>query len=186
MIETGKPPLLGKRLGLSFCVSPFRIRLHDVARRYPSPNAGSLEDWLLDVANARGARIVMRDPASPPFDRSPPEEELSNAELITAICQLQGEDQPQLLRLAAQLISRCAVDLRALERLAVRERTGSVLAALARETLKVAPDHPYWRALAERFASAPIPHDTLLHWTRLAEPVMAQGRCNAASWRLVA
>jgi hypothetical protein len=28
--------------------------------------------------------------------------------------------------------------------------------------------------------------DAVLPWSRLAEPVMANGRCNAESWRLVA
>jgi len=57
---------------------------------------------------------------------------------------------------------------------------------MAREALKVAPSHAGWRLLAEAFATAPKPRDVVIHWTRLAEPVMAGGRCNAESWRLVA
>ncbi len=103
-----------------------------------------------------------------------------------AICQLQGMDRPQLLRLAAQLISRGELDFTALARVARRERVGSVLNAMAQEALKVSPGHPCWSFLANIFAEASQPRDVVMHWTRLAEPVMAQGRVNAAGWRLVA
>ena len=181
----GNQPPLGVRLGLAIHVSPLRIRLKKVAERFLLSGAGCLEDWLLDVANARGARIVVREPAAGAVFDPPSPEEISNEELVVAICQLQGADRPQLLRLAAQLISRGAVDLLELKRLAVRERVGSVLCAMAREALKVDPNHPGWKLLGEVFAAAPKPRDVVLHWTRLAEPVMAGGRCNAESWRLV-
>ena len=105
---------------------------------------------------------------------------------MVAICQLQGEDRPQLLRLAAQLISRGKLDFTALARSARRERVESVLHAMAQEALKVSPVHPGWSFLATTFAAATRPRDVVIHWTRLAEPVMARGRVNAAEWRLVA
>jgi hypothetical protein len=179
-------PRLGVRLGLTMHVSALRIRLERVACRFPSSGASCLEDWLLDVANARGARIVVREPATDAAFTPPSPEDICNEELVVAICQLQGADRPQLLRLAAQLISREAVDMLTLKRLAVRERVGSVLCAMAREALKVDSSHPGWRMLAKAFATAPRPRDVVIHWTRLAEPVMAGGRCNAESWRLVA
>lgn len=185
MLAAVSHPLLAERLGRSFHISPLRIRVQRLSEQYPSSGCECLEDWLLDVANSRGARIVVRNPPPPPFNTPPPEAELSNAELITTICQLQGRDRPQLLRVAAQLISRGAVDLPALERLALRERTAPILATLAREALKADSSHPGWNELARRFASVPPLREPLLHWTRLAEPVMAGGRCNAASWRLV-
>ena len=178
-------PALGVRLGLSMHVSSLRFRLADVARCFPSTDAACLEDWLLDVANARGARIVVRDHEPDARFVPPPVDAISNEELVVAICQLQGADRPQLLRLAAQLVSRGDMNVPVLIRLAVRERTGSVLGAMAREALRVT-EHPAWRALADAFATAPRPHDVVIHWTRLAQPVMAGGRYNAASWRLVA
>ena len=180
------PASMGSRLGLTVSVSPFRFRLVALMERYPSQTAVCFEDWLLDVANRRGARIIVRpDPASIEFI-PPPMSELSDEELTVAICLLQGRDRPQLLRLAAQLISRDKLNLDTLRKLATRERIGPVLLAMAREALKVAPEHHSWRFLAQTFASAHLPHDVVLHWTRLAEPVMSNGRVNASSWRLVA
>jgi hypothetical protein len=109
---------------------------------------------------------------------------LSNEELVVAICQPHGLDRPQMLRLAGQLISREAVDFGRLRLVAERERAGVVLGGLAREALRVAADHPLWRKLAAAFPR-PIA-EPLLHWTRLAQPVMRNGRCNAQAWRLVA
>ncbi len=105
---------------------------------------------------------------------------------MVSICQLQGQDRPQLLRLAAQFISRGELDWSALARVATRERVGAVLNAMAEQALKVDPVHCGWAFLAKRFASASRPHDAVIHWSRLAEPVMAKGRVNAAAWRLVA
>lgn len=178
--------MLAVRLGLTVHVSPLRLGLGALAKRYPSPDALCLEDWLLDVANSRGARIVVRTHVDA-FEFTPPTlAELSNEELVVAICQLQGADRPQLLRLAAQLISRQILDMTTLRRVAVRERVGSVLRAMAQEALKVDPHHRDWGILAGAFPKEPPLRDVVMHWTRLAEPVMAKGRCNAASWRLVA
>lgn len=174
------------RLGLTLHVSPFRIRLLSVADKWPSADAECLEDWLLDVANGRGARIVVRNHAPEWTFRAPPPQEFPDEELVIAICQLQGADRPQLLRLASQLISRGRMNVEAIRRLAVRERIGPILKALSRAALRVDPAHASWRFLAEAFKSSSDVHDTVIHWTRLAEPVMANGRCNAASWRLVA
>lgn len=183
---TNNANCLGSRLGLTVHVSPLRIKLETLMGRYPSSTATCLEDWLLDVANRRGARIVVREPPAPASFVPPAEDILPQEDLVVAICQLQGLDRPQLLRLAAQFISRDKLNLNALIMVAKRERVGSVLNAMAREALKVSPAHPGWAILAKTFAAAPIPRDTVIHWTRLAQPVMAQGRANASEWRLVA
>lgn len=183
---TSPEPRLATRLGCTVHVSPLRIRLAKLAERHPSAGASCLEDWLLDVANARGARVVVRPGSTSTALAAPPRDELTDEELVVAICHLAGADRPQMLRLAAQLISRGSLDLTPLIRLAVRERTGAVLAAMAAGALKVAPTHPAWLAIHRAFAAAPPPHDVVIHWSRLAEPVMANGRCNAASWKLVA
>src|ERR1035437_3938011 len=127
---------LGSRLGLTVHVSALRIRLETLRQRYASATAACLEDWLLDVANRRGARIVVREPPAPDSFTPPPPEEFAQEELVVAICQLQGQDRPQLLRLAAQLISRGELDFTALARAARRERVGPVLNAMAKEALK--------------------------------------------------
>ena len=53
----------------------------------------------------------------------------------------QNLDRPQMLRLAAQLISRGAVDFEELAAVAVRERVGFILAELARNACRVDPEH---------------------------------------------
>jgi hypothetical protein len=177
---------LADRLGKTVHVSPLRFRLLRLTAAYPSPGAACLEDWLVDVANARGARVVTR-PHPPSACFVPPSETaLSNEELVVAICQLQCLDRPQMLRLAAQLVSRDAVDIRRLVNLALRERVGVVLAELARQALRIDPVHAGWSSILETFRRERPPSEPLLHWTRLAEPIMRDGRCHAAGWKLVA
>jgi len=181
-----KKEILARRLGKTVHVSPLRFKLQRLAVQFPAEQAEYLEDWLIDLANARGARIVRRS-----IDRkneyiAPAEQFVSNEELVVGICQLQCLDRPQMLRLAAQLISRNAVQLSRLKLLAEQERIGPILAELAKQALRVEPTHPLWRKIQETFHDEQPLKEPLLHWTRLAEPVMEHGRCNAERWRLVA
>jgi hypothetical protein len=178
--------ILAQRLGTTVHVSPLRMKLERVRAQFPSPSAVCLEDWLVDVANERGARIVVRESRPANASVNVPRTRLSDEELIVAICQLQNMDRPQMLRLAAQLISRHAVHLPRLCHIAEQERAGIILAELARQALKVDEGHVTWQAIARRFAHARPLRDTLLHWTRLSEPVMKNGRCDAERWELVA
>ena len=185
-MTTNERARLADRLGQTVHVSPLRFKLERLRCAYPSDGAKELEDWLVDVANARGARIVERNPPVSPGFTPPGTETLSHEELVAAICQTQCLDRPQMLRLAAQLISRGAADVSALRLVAERERVGRILGELARQALKVDREHGAWRAVLEAFGSEPPLREPILHWTRLAEPVMKDGRCNAAAWRLVA
>jgi len=178
--------VLAQRLGTTVHVSPLRIKLERLRIEFPSPSAACLEDWLVDVANERGARIVFRETRPADASVDVPHTRLVDEELIVAICQLQNLDRPQMLRLAAQLISRHAVNLKRLCHIAEQERAGIVLAELARQALKVDEEHTTWQAIAERFAHERPLRDTLLHWTRISEPVMKNGRCDAERWELVA
>lgn len=174
-------------MGLTTHVSPLRFKIMALETAYPSETASCLEDWLIDVANARGARIVRRPTGSDRQFISPSRRVFSNEELIVAICQPQCLDRPQMLRLAAQLISRGAVkNPRRLKLVAKRERACLVLGELARLAVTVAPNHETWRSLLEAFQDEPRPREPILHWTRLAEPVPGNGRYNAGEWRLVA
>lgn len=178
---------LAKRLGMTVHESPLRRKLLGLEQVFPSADAACLEDWLLDVANARGARIVIRR-HGPGFQfQPPPLAQLSNEELVVAICQLQGLDRPQLLRLAAQLISRRAVAYAPLKLAAERERVEGVLMELARQALKVDPNHDLWGRLARELNDRRrLRRGPLLHWTRLAEPIPMASGCNAQGWRLIA
>ena len=177
---------LARRLGTTTHISPLRMKLERLSRRFPSAGAVCTEDWLVDVANDRGARIVFREDRPANTTSGTSESDLSTEELVVGICQLQCLDRPQMLRLAAQLISRDSLNLKRLCLIAERERAGIILAELARQALHVTPHHKAWRTIKDRFSSARPPRDSILHWTRLAEPVMKNGRCNAQSWSLVA
>lgn len=183
----GTEAVLAQRLGVTSHVSLLRMKLRRLMDRYPVEDAETLEDWLLDLANARGVTVVCRslsklEKAAQPL---PGMEEVSNAELVTGICQFQGLDRPQWLRAAAQLLTRKAVDLAELKLLARRERIERVLAELARQALMVDSGHKVWREIAETFQGEAPLRDSLVHWSRLAEPVMEPGRPNAAGWKLV-
>jgi hypothetical protein len=155
-------------------------------REFPAPGALCIEDWMAELANARGLRVVVR-PGSQGFAGPVPGRDVvADEELVVALCQLQGLDRPQLLRLAAQCVSAGRVDVAGLIRLAVRERAELVLAELARQALKVDPAHPVWSRLLESFRDEPPPREPLLHWTRLARARPVAGRYNAESWELVA
>ena len=148
--------------------------------------ASTLEDWLVDVANSRGVRIVTR-PGKPFLEfEAPSIEAFSNEELVISLCQLQCLDRPQMLRLAAQLISNQSVDVRSLLRIATRERVERVLAELARNALRVAPHHPTWNEVYQALEKARPYQTPILHWTRMAQPVPKEGLCNGQDWTLVA
>lgn len=179
-------PILATRLGKTVHTSVLRFRLDKLRREFPCSGCACIEDWLIRLANVRGATVVIPRTASPATFTGPDVDQLGNEDLVVAICQLNCLDRPQMLRLAAQLVSRSMVDTDHLILSARRERCEPVLAELGRQALKVAPDHPAWRAICEAFSDEPKLREPLLHWTRLAEPIMKDGRCNAESWRLVA
>ncbi len=159
------------------------MKLLRLWRRSPG-SAEVLEDWLVDVANARGARIVSRSEAPVALD-PPSEAELPNEELVVGLMLPQNRDRPQILRLAAQLISRSAVAFGDLARLAEMERVEFILAELARQVAKVDPAHPLWSRIGRKFQVPETPGLALLHYTRLAQPVMKDGRMNVEKWVLV-
>ena len=139
----------------------------------------------MDVANARGARIVTRDDDAYPRMSRPDFTALTNEELVAGLLLPQNRDRPQMLRLAGQLISQAKLDLGELIRLAIRERIEYLLAEMAREACKVEPAHPLWFPIRQRFETEKAPRSPLIHFTRLAQPVMKNGRVNAARWVLV-
>ena len=80
-----KKEILARRLGKTVHVSPLRFKLQRLAVQFPAEQAEYLEDWLIDLANARGARIVRRS-----IDRkneyiAPAEQLVSNEELVVPV-----------------------------------------------------------------------------------------------------
>lgn len=175
---------LAARLGTTRHVSSLLLKAQRLRRQYPSPTAAELEDWLLDQANARGATVVTRlvDPVT---NMAPiPAGEFSNEELVVAICHPNGDDRPQALRAAAQLVSRGDVDAVGLVRVVRRERAELVLLELARQALRVEPGHAIWGQIRVLLDRGQVCREPILHWTRLAHPRFAKGRPNAVAWTL--
>jgi hypothetical protein len=172
-------------MGFTTHQSPLRFKIRSLMATDPSAASLAVEEWLIDIANLRGARVVNR-PGAADETANPDRDAFSDEELVVACCQPNAADQPQLLRPAAQLVSRNHLDLDDLLLVAARERAGRILVELARQALKVDPQHPAWSRIASELAGErPLP-DALIHWTRLAEPVMAPGKAGAQGWRLVA
>ena len=176
---------LADRLGFTVHQSVLERRLQRLMRAYPSSQSQSPENWLMDVAHARGARVVWRMEGGSEGFTPPPPDLFANEDLVVAICELQRADQPQLLRLAAQLVSRRAVNVKRLLLLARRERADVVLGELAHQALKVEPGHDVWRRIADAFSSRRSLRSPIAHWQRLAWPVMGSRRVNAQRWELV-
>jgi len=138
------------------------------------------------VAHARGLRVVCKMADHEEHFKAPPPDAFPNEELVVAICGLCRKDQPQRLRLAAQLISRGAVNVDRLILLGRRERADVVLGELARQALKVESEHDAWQRIAGAFPCRRALRSPVAHWQRLAWPVMAPGhRVNAQRWELV-
>lgn len=174
---------LAQRLGRTAHVSLLRMKLRKLWRASPG-STEFLEAWLVEVANARGARIVVREEPSANFG-SPRFDELTNEELVIGLLLLQNIDSPQIVRLAAQLISRGNLNLKELVRLAVHERVEFLLADLAREALKADANHVLWKSIRNSFQRERALDFPILHYTRLGQPIMQRGRYNAEKWLLV-
>ena len=174
---------LAARLGMTVHVSPLLMNLRSWLRSVGIDMP--VEDWLLRVANQRGFAVVVPaiDVKAPVQD--PGSSHFSNEMLATTILWAGLRDRPQLLRLAAQIISCCQINVDELLRLGRLERTGRMLRALAESALYVEPDHPVWKRIYEAVAGQKALADVLLHWSRLAEPVPSP-RLVAAGWKLVA
>lgn len=177
---------LAERLGLTRPAASLLLRkAAQIAQRYPSCGAVNLEDWLLDVANARGADIVSRNPGAGISFLAPPEDVFSNEELCGALCHPSGADRPQILRVAAQLITRGDVCPVGLNLIAVRERLEPVLSELAFQALHVEADHAVWRQLASMMPRTAEPRSPILHWNRLSWPKRQSRRSCKQEWMLV-
>jgi hypothetical protein len=182
-VNTGR---LADRLGLTVHQSVLERRLKRLMHAFPSGLSSSAEDWLMDVAHARGARVVCRMEQDEDKFVSPSTDVFPNEELVVAICGICRVDQPQRLRLAAQLVSRGAVNVERLILLGRRERVDVVLGELARQALKVEPEHSVWRQIAVAFPPRCRLRSPIVHWQRLAWPVMeTRRRVNAQRWELV-
>ncbi len=140
---------------------------------------------MVDVANQRGYRIIVRSLDNWKAFKAPTENVLPNEELVIGMSLLQCLDFPQMLRLPAQIITRGCIDLRRLLFLSCRERTNPILAELARQALRVEPQHVIWQKIADALVKERPLSKPLLHWTRLAEPIMSSSHVNAIGWRLV-
>lgn len=178
------PQTLAQRLGTTAPASVLLWKLRRLRRAHPVPDAGDLESWLVELSHSRGFHAIQRRPVALPFSISM--EDLSNEELVIAQLHPALRDEPQLMRPAAQIISRGAINPSKLLALAERECSSRILANLAAQALKAAPDHSGWQAIADQLRHALPLRENVIHWTRLAEPVMKPRGPHNGEWRLVA
>jgi hypothetical protein len=174
---------LAARLGMTVHQSPLRFALERIRAQSRLAEA-SLGDWLLVIANSRGAHVVSLERSKAQLALLPPVEVVSNEDLVGGLCLTVLEDRPHLLRPAAQLISRGVVDVARLKRIALRERLEAVLGSMAREALRIDPAHQAWQQLATAFPQRPPREEPVIHRTRLARPIFINGRPNVATWEL--
>lgn len=175
---------LADRFGMTYHIAPVLMHVTGLMVKYPS---GALcpTGWLMDVGNARGARIVNRVGDGDEQFIAPDESEFSNDELIAALCQLGLREELQSLRIAAQFISAGRLQRDRLRILIERERLQPVLGALAYQALIVEPCHPEWLWIQDCCAGR-ASYTPLLHWSRLAEPIPNDRHVASGKWRLVA
>lgn len=176
---------LADRLRKTTHLSPLRFKLIDLKKKLAPNECEILEEWLIEIANSRGATVVKRRSGDQSQIQTPSENDVSNEQLIVALCQTQCVDQPQILRLAAQLVSRENLDLDKLFRLAERERVEPILAEMARQVARIDPYHKTWNVIREHFHDEKPLREPLIHWTRLAEPKVENGLCQPNEWVLV-
>lgn len=147
----------------------------------------TLEDWLVDLGNHRGATVVFRDPDNKISRTMPDRWCISDEELVVALCQMNCADKPQILRLAAQMISRNNLDIQRLLYLAGLERASPVISELAGLALKVEPDHSGWLQIRKALGGEGKLREPLMHWSRLAEPQFdTPPSLKVTGWKLVA
>ena len=173
---------LAQRLGITAPTSPLLMKVRRMAR---AEGMTQPQDWLRGVANRRGYRVIVPARPEAALLTDVPLEQLSNEELAVAILHPAGKDRPQLLRLAAQIISRGHMDIPRLLHLSRMECAARILRELSHQALKVEASHPVWSEIDWQLQGEQPLRDALIHWTRLAEPVPSK-KFIACGWRLVA
>ena len=122
-------------------------------------------EWLLKVANERGANHYRRD-----FDSTLPADlpAISDEEIGVALCLGQNPYNLDFLRVAAQFLSSPRINAARLCQLAVQERCEPVLLHIAGIAGKYVPEQEPWVSLRKHLRPRRVPRtDALPHWTRL-------------------
>lgn len=176
---------LAKRLGCTVHISPLEMKLRRMRLKYSNSSGDTLDEWLVDICNARGYYAIFRPGVKVAEYDYPGESELMDEELAASLLLLSRVDEPRILRLASQIISRAEIYPATFSRLVEIERLQRQVKMLARQALKVSPHHSTWASIYKRFQDASDFSDSLIHWTRLAEPQMEPGKVGAKTWNLI-
>lgn len=176
---------LAKRLGCTVHISPLEMKLRRMRLKYSNSSGDTLDEWLVDICNARGYYAIFRPGVKVEEFDYPCDSELPDEELVASLLLLSRIDEPRILRLASQIISRAQIYSSVFFHLVEMERLQRQVKMLARQALKVSPGHSIWGAIYERFQDVPDFSDSLIHWTRLAEPQMEPGKVGAKTWSLI-
>lgn len=178
------PQTLAQRLGITAPCSVLLWKLRRLRREFPVADAGDLESWLVELAHSRGFHAIQRRTEALSFPITL--EQLCNEELAVALLHPSLRDEPQLMRPAAQIISRGVVDAAKLTAIAEQASASRILANLAMQAMKAAPAHAVWNSVSVALENAAPLRENVIHWTRLAEPVMKPRGPHNGEWRLIA
>jgi len=179
-----KPQTLAQRPSITAPSSVLLWKVRRLLRDHPATDARDVASWLVELAHSRGFHAIQSRPAALPLAGS--QESLSNAELAIALLHPALRDEPQLMRPAAPIISRGGISVALLITLADQESATRILANLAAQALKAAPSQEGWNAIATHLNTAAPLSENVIHWTRLAGPVMKPRGPHNGEWRLVA
>jgi hypothetical protein len=119
---------------------------------------------FVGLAVARGCRHYA--PSFPPFEKDPGFDLISNEELVALLLLGSNEYEPIAIRCAAQLTSRCDVELLAV--VAKRERIGRSLLYIAKAgSVHDSANKVFWDRLIDLLGEQrPVAEGILPHWSR--------------------
>lgn len=148
---------LARRLGTTTHVSPLLMKARRLGLRSPKD--------LCALAVQRGCRHYSRGGEA--AKELPAQEQFTNAELAMALLTIAEEYDPYAIRCGAAMLAAEANEPVALARLAVWERSESVVRYVAECGARFEPANPFWRRLLECLPPAPSPKEGVLpHPTR--------------------
>lgn len=145
---------LGNALAETQHISPLSRKMKRLG--FPSP------DHLIQLAIHRGCTHYRRPG---PTIQDPGTSQISNAELIAALLLSQNPYNPDLIRIAGQLLG-AEPDPRPILKLAKQERFETCLRHIALQGTKLEPHHPLWQSLLQNLPDRHPPNGILPHSDR--------------------
>lgn len=142
-----KSETLARRLGTTAHLSPLLLKARRLGLAAP-------EDlWVLAVQ--RGCRHYWQ--GNEPEKELASKTQFSNAELALALLSIAAPYEPHSIRCGAAMLGAPGNDVETLARLAVWERSESVVRYIAECGMRFEPQNVFWQSLLERLPACPPP-----------------------------